>query len=319
MAPDATLSCPRCGTGRVAALECPRCGVIYAKARPSATPTSTAAQPVANPPEFPQAALFEPGARRPVVWVGVLDEARAELFARTLVPPLAVAFAWLLVSSPVGHMVVRTFLSMWIHELGHAASAWLCGFGAFPGPWRTPVSAERMPLVSVAIVAALGWLVHRGRREGRWMLAVGGVGGIVLHVVCLSLSPRAAQMFITFGGDGGGLVLGALLMATFYAGPESRLYRGSLRWGLVGIGAASVVDAFHTWTRAYADRGEIPLGEIEGVGLSDASKLTDLYGWTYSELTGRYVALGVACLVAIAAMYVLGVVRARARVAVRLR
>jgi hypothetical protein len=249
-----------------------------------------------------------------VVWSGALDEARTELLARTFVPPIALAVAWILVSSPAGHALVRTFLSMWVHELGHAVSAWFCGFGAFPGPWRTPVSSERMPLVTVAMIAALGCLIYRGWREGRRVLLVGGAAGVGLHLVCLSLSSRAAQTLITFGGDAGSLALGSLLMATFYAGPESRLYRGALRWGLVGIGAASVVDAFHTWLRARADPGEIPLGELEGVGLSDASKLTDLYGWTYSELTGRYVALGIACLVAIAAMYVLGIIRARARV-----
>jgi hypothetical protein len=289
------LACPRCGAERVAAPECPRCGVIYAKARAAAPRTAT--------PPIGSAA----------VWGGATEEARAELVARALVPPAALAVAWLLVVSSVGHLLARTFLTMWVHELGHAATAWLCGFGAFPGPWRTPVSDGRVPLVSVALVAALGWVGVRGWRERRAALVAAGVGGVALHLAGLSLSPRAAQALVTFGGDAGCLALGTLLMATFYAGPESPLHRGALRWGFVGIGAASVVDASHTWLRARADPAEIPLGEIEGVGLSDASKLTDLYGWTYSQLTGRYVAVAAACVVAIAVMYVLGVVRARAR------
>jgi hypothetical protein len=155
MSRGAILSCPRCGAERVAAVECPRCGVIYAKARPSAART-TAAPPVPNAPERPDAAPPDPAVRTPAVWSGALDEARTELLARTFVPPIALAVAWILVSSPAGHALVRTFVSMWVHDLGHAVSAWFCGFGAFPGPWRTPFSSERMPLVTVAMIAALG-------------------------------------------------------------------------------------------------------------------------------------------------------------------
>jgi hypothetical protein len=304
----APLACPRCGADRVAGPECPRCGVIYAKAR------GVLPRPAA-PPEGVEASLPPAIAwRAPATWDGDLEDARAELLARALVPPVALGVAWLLVASPTTHMLARTFLTMWIHELGHAVSAWLCGYGAFPGPWRTPVSAARVPLVPCAVLLALGWIAFRGWRERRWVLVAAAALGLAAHAAGLSLSPRAAQALITFGGDGGGLVLGALLVATFYAGPESQLRRGALRWGFVGIGAASLVDVTHTWARARADRAELPLGEIEGVRLSDASKLTDVYGWTPSELTGRYLALAAACLVAIAVLYVVGVVRARARV-----
>ncbi|MFY0579794.1 hypothetical protein ACN28S_41045 [Cystobacter fuscus] len=45
------------------------------------------------------------------------------------------------------------------------------------------------------------------------------------------LTPRTARMLITFGGDGGNLVLGTLLMMTIYASRESALRRGWLHWG----------------------------------------------------------------------------------------
>jgi hypothetical protein len=204
---------------------------------------------------------------------------------------------------------------MWLHELGHAVTAWLCGFGAFPGPWRTPVSAGRMPLVPVVLAAAFGALVVLGRRDGRRLRVVGGMAGLVAQAICLALPPRAAQALITFGGDGGCLVLGAAGIATFFARPESQLRAGALRWGFVGIGAAGLVDPLDTWLRARFHPDAIPLGRIEGVGLSDSSKLVDVYGWSYSELTARYVALGLACVAAVAAAYALGVARARADVA----
>jgi len=276
--PEPTAACPRCGAPRAGGTECPRCGVIYAKARPPAPRARAEAAP--PPPLAPDTAP----------WRGELDDARLELALRAAVPPLALGVAWVLVSSPSGHALARTFLSMWVHELGHAVAAWLCGLGAFPGPWRTPVSDSRLALVPLAVAAGLGAVIYRGRRQRRPTLV-----------------------------DGGSLVLGTLLMATIYARPESRLRRGALRWGLAGIGATSVVDALDTWLRARADAGRIPLGEIEGVGLSDASKLTEVYGWTFGQLTGRYVALGAVCAAAIAAMYVAGIARARADAAAAAR
>jgi hypothetical protein len=91
-----------------------------------------------------------------------------------------------------------------------------------------------------------------------------------MQVVCTLLPASAARAFITFGGDAGAMVLGAALVATIWTDPEGPLGRGSLRWGFLGIGAAALVDALDTWFRAWRDHGELPLGEIEGVGLSDA-------------------------------------------------
>src|SRR5437764_571263 len=64
---------------------------------------------------------------------GPLLEARIRAWAI----PSALLFAFLLVSTGPGRAVVRIFFSMWVHELGHAVAAWLCGVLAVPGPWRT--------------------------------------------------------------------------------------------------------------------------------------------------------------------------------------
>ena len=37
----------------------------------------------------------------------------------------------------------RTFLAMPVHELGHAVTAWLCGYFAIPTLWKTLVPDER--------------------------------------------------------------------------------------------------------------------------------------------------------------------------------
>jgi hypothetical protein len=121
-----------------------------------------------------------------------------------------------------------------------------------------------------------------------------------------------ARSFITFGGDGGCLVLGTLLMVTLYAPRGSALHRGWLRWGFLVIGAAAFTDAFKTWWDARNNFGHIPFGRIEGVGLSDPSKLTDWFGWSVNTLVSRYMGLAWACLAVLGAIYVAGVLRARA-------
>ncbi len=242
-----------------------------------------------------------------------LQQAKEELTYRLLALPVALLAARLLVGSPLAHLV-RIFLSMWVHEAGHAVTAWLCGFGAFPGPWRTPVSDERIYPVTIALAAALGWGVFQSWRAKRWYLVGGGAILLLFQLYCTCLPETQANAIFIFGGDAGCLVLGTLLMVTFYARRDSSLYRGALRWGFLVIGAAAFMDAFAMWWGARSDLDRIPYGEIEGVGLSDPSRLTEEYGWAVQTMINRYVWLGVACLVILAVVYAVGVIQARAAV-----
>ena len=100
------------------------------------------------------------------------------------------------------------------------------------------------------------------------------------------------------------MVLATMLMACFYAPRESWLDRSwGLRWGLLGIGALSFMHVFRIWTGPLEN---IPFGEIEGVGPSDPSLLTEMYGWSVTQLVDRYVRLGTVCLVFLGGLYVWG-------------
>jgi len=294
-------TCPRCGADRGPGPECPRCGVIYARARPRPAP----------PPSPAEAA--GPAEGRPAAWPGDGDDARRERLVRTVAPPAALLLAWALTSAPALHALVRTFLSMWVHEAGHAVTAWLCGFGAFPGPWRTLVSATRQPLLVAVLGAGLVGLAVWGRRRRRPALVAAGLAGLSAQAVCTLLPADSARALITFGGDAGCMVLGAGLIATLWAAPDGPLGRGGLRWGLAAIGACALVDALRTWLSGWHDHGQLPLGEIEGTGLSDASTLWQVHGWSLDGIAGRYVALGTACLAALAAGWLWILLRGRAR------
>jgi hypothetical protein len=79
-----------------------------------------------------------------------------------LAVPGALVVAALVDHTELGAFLLRTFFGMWLHELGHAVAAWLCGFPAFPGPWFTPMAEERSALFALAIMAGLAAL-HENR------------------------------------------------------------------------------------------------------------------------------------------------------------
>ena len=241
-------------------------------------------------------------------WDEADDALEARLRAYAI--PIALLIAFLLVLTGPGHFLLRTFLSMWVHELGHAVTAWLCGFPAFPGPWLTPMASERSLFFELLVLGALGYGVVWAQRTDRPALSRAFVGLAALQLSCAALlgEGRARQLII-FMGDGGCLVLGALLMLTVYAPQGSALHHGWLRWGFLAIGAAAFADAFEQWWAARSDPDRIPFGMNEGAGLSDPSVLSDQFGWSATQLVHRYVALGCLCLAVLAGAYAWGLRR----------
>jgi hypothetical protein len=242
--------------------------------------------------------------RPPAEWRDPTNDPEVERRIHQLALPAALGLAFVVTRSGL-RGIVRTFLSMWVHELGHAITAWLCGFGAFPGPWRTPVSEDRMAIVTLAVLAAAGYAGFRAwRAEARGWVAV--VAAVVVLQLALTFGVRAhaARGLILFMGDGGCLLLGALLMATLYVRPGSALHRGWLRWGFLVIGAFAFMDAFTVWWEAKHGSEGVVFGEIEGVGDSDPTRLVFEHGWSEVKLVSRYLALGWLGLFGLAGLYV---------------
>jgi len=234
------------------------------------------------------------------------NDAKRELKFRVFAFPLALLGARLLVST--GLRTAVRMLSMVLHECGHALSAWLTGRWAVPLLWVTLHGEERSYLIGVALAAGIivaGFLAWKAKRWG-WMIAAGAL--LVLQLRCLMMWPYNAEALIVFGGDGGALVLATLLMALFYVGRQTALYKTwGLRWGLLVIGALSFMDVFRTWSGPLED---LPFGEEEGVGASDPTQLTETYGWSVLTMVDRYNLLAHACLIVLALFYLWGLVSA---------
>jgi len=247
-------------------------------------------------------------------WNLPAEETAMELRMRVLALPLAIAVAWGVAHTSMPHALMRVFLSMWIHESGHAVTAWLCGLPAFPGPWFTPVAQERNWIFVLCLTAVLAFCVQRAWRSQHRVAAV--LCGILLLLQAfgtLALSLHRAQELMIFGGDAGCMVLGTLLMSTLYVRRGHVLQRGWLRWGFLVIGAAAFCDAYATWWEAGRNFESIPFGENEGSGPSDPNRLVSEYGWAVGTMVHRYVVLGALCLAVMGVIYVLGLRRRACR------
>jgi hypothetical protein len=244
-------------------------------------------------------------------WDG--GEAALERRVRLFALPVALGVCTLLAATSGGRFLLRLFCGMWIHELGHAVTAWACGFLAFPGPWLTPISQGRSQVFAALLSAALAVWAVRCLLDGSRGLAGLALNLLALQLGCTHLlSEDRAHLLTIFGGDACCLWGGALLMSAVYAPEGSWPRRDWLRFGFLFIGAAAFCDVFTQWWAARTNWDRIPFGENEGQGLSDPSRLQETWGWSADQIVSRYVALGCACLAVLAAVYLWGWYTSRA-------
>ena len=295
----AGLTCPWCSAPRIAGAACPRCGANYAKAEQIRT-TGRASAPAAvleeeDPFPEPLPAVDDPD----LEW---------KITAAALPAMLAIGVLFHFLTPGLQ----RIFFGMPIHELGHAVSAWFCGFFAIPTLWKTLVFEGRGFVTPILLAGALGYGMVVAWRAEKMGYVVLLAGFLALQAIgTFGIREATAEMLFVFGGDALGMVLAVLLMSTFFFGKRTQLYKGWLRWGFLAIGAAAFSDMFATWFVAQWNPDVIPFGEIEGVGDSDPVKLTQDFGWTISQLVRRYVLVGYGSLAAFAVVYAWAVMRAR--------
>jgi hypothetical protein len=302
-----STTCPWCQAPRDSGPNCPKCGANYAKAEQiKKQGKAQVEQPAEAAPETE--AVAEPLATP--VFRGIDEQAVEDPVLEFKLCVAAIPVALLL--GVVFHLITpglqRIVFGMPVHELGHAVSAWFTGFWAIPTLWKTLIPDERGMVAPVLLAGAIAWMMFSAWRAGKTYLVVLGAALLVLQGIgTFWVRQSTAIAIYTFGGDGLGMVLAAALMATFFFGKRSQLYRGSLRWGFLVIGAAAFSDMFATWWRALFDRHAIPIGEIEGVGLSDAARLLGEHFWSERDLVRRFVTVGVLSLIGLAAVYAWGV------------
>ncbi len=136
-----TTSCPWCSAPRVTGSTCPRCGADYAKAEAIKTHGRATAEPppvrIASDP-----AIRTATSASPAEWKAVTDPELEWKFCIAAIP-LALCAAIAFHASGMGAMLQRIFLTMPVHEFGHAVTAWFCGYAAVPTLWKTLIPETR--------------------------------------------------------------------------------------------------------------------------------------------------------------------------------
>ncbi len=306
-----SATCPWCSAPRDTGPTCPKCGAIYAKAeaiKAHGRAVVAAPEPVVR---FQEPVLDLELDIGDAPWTASrVEDASLEWKFCAGAIPAALVLAIVFHASGLMASLQRIFLTMPVHELGHATAAWFCGFTAIPSVWLTIVPETRGFIAPVALLAALGYMGWRGwQAENR--IVIGAACALILLQVVLTfgLKLKTAHMVVIFSGDGAGMILATLLMGSFFFGKETQLYKGSLRWGFVVIGAVAFVDMYATWIAARSDFDAIPFGTMNG-NPTDPSKLVDEFGWKIETMVNRFVTLGVLCLLALSLVYAWGVRRA---------
>jgi hypothetical protein len=292
------MECPKCGlppNGNDA--ECPRCGIVFAKVLHA--PRDAAVAAIDYGRSSVQADVERTRAEQQAL--------RGELRVRVLALPGALLGAWAAVKTSPG--LVRIF-TMWVHESGHAVTAWLCGYTAWPGPWITPIGSERSFALTALMVGLLGVGAVRAWQRERWFWVVVAAAVLLLTLSCtLLLRAGQARQLITFGGDGGCLVLGSVLMLTVYAREDHPFRTERLRWALLILGALAFMDVYLVWSGPF---DHLPFGEDER-GLSDPAMLTEEFGWSVLLVVNRYLELARGCLAVLVAAYAAGIAQVSMR------
>lgn len=285
------MRCPKCQFDHeLQTIECLKCGIIFSRYQ-----AALDAHKMAPPAEPKLLSADELVLER--------EDAMREFKCRIFALPAALLVGWLVART--GLSLAAGMLAMVLHESGHAVTSWLTGRWAVPMLWVTMHGEQRSWGIVIGLAAVICFLGYLAWRAERWRLVIAAGAALLVQIIFLSLP---AEQSIVFGGDGGALVLGTLLMAAFYVPRESAIYKGwGLRWGLLTIGALGFLHVFLMWTGPYEN---LPFGEIEGVNLSDPSLLTEMYGWSVIQLVDRYVRLGTICLMVLAALYLWGLVSA---------
>jgi hypothetical protein len=289
------MQCPKCNFDHPQQTdECLKCGVVFAKYL-AFQKAVEAVRPVS--PERPPEA--------------VADEQRKandEFMFRVFALPGALLFGWLV---NWAMPMLTAFLSMWLHESGHAITAWFCGYAAFPTAWITLIPDERGRWISLVLGAAVATGGYVAFRLERWFWVAVSAAVIGLFVLGNLQSESHARLLFTFWGEGGAYVLATVLMLTFYARPDSPISKNQVRWGLLVLGAMAFWSVYTRWAGGFENIAQF-LDDTDGRGIpSDMRVLTLVYGWTTYVLIHNYWALARICLLTLAGAYAAGLIQAQ--------
>lgn len=227
-------------------------------------------------------------------------------------PPLVAGAAVLVQLTPLAFLLAG--FHVWIHEFGHATVAWLSGYRALPLPigW-TSISAEKSNFVYFGVLFLLGVFFVAGMRERKIVPMLAAVGlALVQYGMTWKLPEHRAEVWRAFAGVGGEFYLSAVMAGLFFFRLPEKFRWGACRYVFLFLGAGAFFKSWLLWRRIRRGDEDIPYGSMihgdEDAG-GDMNILRE-HGWTQREIIHAYNDLATACVIVVAVVWVLFVLRA---------
>jgi Zn-finger nucleic acid-binding protein len=300
------LTCVACGgvlldRGALAAMR----NELDAHAHPPAHEVSAPA-PAGDPPDRSQTVAPKGLASERFAF----DDPDVQLYA--LPAAFLMALLATLATGPGLGWILAGLPSMVLHELGHAATAWMAGRLAFPVPFLTVIRDGRSPITSVVVLGVAAGSAFIGYRSRCTALVVFGAAALVLHIAAFALSDAQTREWFIFGGCAGHIVFSTVLVLAFYVPLPDFVRWDFWRFGALLFGATTLVSAATTWIPAARDATLVPMGSAVGEKKDgDMSVLVARFGWTVEGLASVYAKLTLGALLLVTLVYAGVVLRVR--------
>ncbi|MDE0783551.1 MAG: hypothetical protein OSB34_10260 [Planktomarina sp.] len=302
-----SLECAWCSAPRGSGLICDKCGVDYEKAAQIKAAGKASKKAEAVPRKSKKAERAELQQQRFVDAWQPVKEPELEYKLSIFVIPGMLALTFLMEIMGFGGGLLRIVFGMPVHEFGHALVGWFSGFNSIPTLWKTLIPEDRGFFAPVLLFASVCYLINFARLNRHGGLLLIGVLLLILQFIgTFVLDKSTAQVLVTWGGDGVGMMLAIVLMAGFNFDKHSNWYAGYLRWGFAFIGAAAFADIVSPWWVSLNDLSAVPYG-ASGGSHTDTYKLINYHGWTMDSVINRYVTLSVVCMFVLVPFYVRGI------------
>ncbi|MFT3767177.1 MAG: zf-TFIIB domain-containing protein [Minicystis sp.] len=199
------------------------------------------------------------------------------------------------------------FVNMPLHEIGHATAAWLSGHFAVPLPFFTSIgSTDRSVLVAGTLLIAIAAAILAGQQAKRRYLVWLGGGALLLQAALTLIVPNDRSLrVVTWSGCGGELVLGTLLVVSFYYKMPDRLRWDFMRYAALFFGAYALVHATSFWLDVFQHRAPMPYGSALGGGDDPNGDMNQLVDWGMrpERIAATYLLVGLLGMVIVAGHY----------------
>lgn len=199
------------------------------------------------------------------------------------------------------------FISIWIHELGHASLAWFSGYRAMVTFAATMVFFQHSLFVYFGIVFLISLSIYYAWKEKKKGIIIFFVVLLIVQFIFTWIIPRSTfGMLLAFAGIGGEFYLSTLFIISFYWRLPNGFYWEFWRYIFLVWGMITFWGSWTKWQKIRVGKSQIPWGTFwsgRGDSGGDLNILSEQHGWTIDKIIITYNTLGFICFLVILSVY----------------